>query len=369
MRVKLKGLYVITFILFVAVSLFSCSENEGEKETTDLSKVPQSEPKLLSKFDQFGEFYFSYLGITSEATENGGFIVVSWDPAHILKLDQEGAIQNKTKQGRGPGEFIDVGVPGFGVDHIATFDQMQDKIVILNYDLKLVDELIIDPIKGYRIYKAEPLSDTKLFIELMVSDFTKLGEEPLKMYAIYNTETEEFENKMITNSRKWAPIGDVLNSRSGSFIQVPYSVNQLSAVDAASETVLMFDTRTDIIAELNSNLDTIGTIKVNIPAEKLSTLDKDSMKADERYTEDWEYLEPYLPEEKAVAENMLVFRDQIWLQTNIKGDKVKWLVLNERGEIIMQVDLPDKSMLTHISEYHLGVRLNDTEFALFEPVE
>ncbi len=348
----------------IGMILISCAGDKGEK-TVDLTKVPLFEPQEIQRFDHFGDFYYSYLGISSAATEDGGFVIPSWNPAHLIIVGKDGIPIKQTSLGKGPGEFIDVGVPGFGLSMITTFDQMQKKVVVLDSALNLIREFIVEPVADYGMYRVEPLSDSKVFIEMMSNNIFSANEEKTKMYGIYSIENDELEHQIITKAKNWAPIGDVINSRSGSIVQVPYSVDQLSAVDPVSETVFMFDTRTDVIAEQNAELDTVHTIKVRVPKELLNEADRDSLKADENYSEDWEYLEPYLAEEKALAEKMMIFEDQIWLQTNLRGEHTIWIVLNKEGELIKKVNLPKNSMLTHISRLHLGVRLNEIEFALF----
>lgn len=46
--------------------------------------------------------------------------------------------------------------------------------------------------------------------------------------------------------------------------------------------------------------------------------------------------------------------------------KKSWFVLNSEGEVLKRVMLPKNSYLTHIHKDHLGVRLDDSTFALFE---
>lgn len=66
---------------------------------------------------------------------------------------------------------------------------------------------------------------------------------------------------------------------------------------------------------------------------------------------------------------MLIHKDQIWVQSNIRGEFQKWFVLSMDGEITKIVHFPKNVLVTHISDHHIGVRLDDTTFALFEAVE
>ena len=56
----------------------------------------------------------------------------------------------------------------------------------------------------------------------------------------------------------------------------------------------------------------------------------------------------------------------IWGNLNSVSGFDQWLAVSLRGEQLSIVNFPKDSMLTHISENHLGVRLDDITFALFE---
>ena len=43
--------------------------------------------------------------------------------------------------------------------------------------------------------------------------------------------------------------------------------------------------------------------------------------------------------------------------------------MNQDGEVEKVVNLPKNTYLTHISEHHLGVRLDDSTFGLYEAVD
>mgnify|MGYP003674639359 CR=1 FL=1 len=62
---------------------------------------------------------------------------------------------------------------------------------------------------------------------------------------------------------------------------------------------------------------------------------------------------------------MIYHNGEFWMESNILGDTEMWLVLNSKGQITRVVHLPKDSMLMHVSDEHLGVRLNDVTFALF----
>ena len=60
---------------------------------------------------------------------------------------------------------------------------------------------------------------------------------------------------------------------------------------------------------------------------------------------------------------------RFWVKLNYRSDSNLWLILGQEGDPQKVVHLPGGSMLTHISGKHLGVRVDDVTFALYEPVE
>jgi hypothetical protein len=74
-----------------------------------------------------------------------------------------------------------------------------------------------------------------------------------------------------------------------------------------------------------------------------------------------------LPENKALADQMMVDQNKIiWLKLNHTSTYQQWLTISAQGNLLQVIQLPKNSMLTHISENHLGVRLDNATFALFE---
>jgi hypothetical protein len=80
-------------------------------------------------------------------------------------------------------------------------------------------------------------------------------------------------------------------------------------------------------------------------------------------------MEPLLPEYKAIADDLIIDEQHnFWLKLNHRSEYQKWLILSESGDKLAIVHLPKDGMLTHVSDQHLGYRLDDHKFALLEPV-
>ena len=108
---------------------------------------------------------------------------------------------------------------------------------------------------------------------------------------------------------------------------------------------------------------------MDLPAQPLSDAEYDSIEAETRDRE-WKTLKDELPNMKTPVERMLIDEQgRFWLRLNYRGDTQQWLVMSDDGEYQKIVHLPRGSMLTHVSNHHLGVRLDETTFALFKPVD
>jgi streptogramin lyase len=107
---------------------------------------------------------------------------------------------------------------------------------------------------------------------------------------------------------------------------------------------------------------------VELPAQSLSSEVRDSLKENYRSAQ-WKTLRDKLPDQKTTVEDMKVDeQNRFWLQLNYRGDTQQWLIMNQEGDPQKIVHLPKDGMVTHVSDKHLGVRMNEITFALYEPV-
>lgn len=349
--------------------LGGCSNTEQNKEQGLPSDLKQLYPQQLTKFDKVDSLYFSYLGINAFLAEDNNIILAVWDPAMLLKTDFEGnTIIAKTDAGNGPGEIIDSGVPSMDAEgNFYVYDQRQSKIVIYDENLETLNEGLIKAKDGFRVSQIHsPFKNGGLLIELKKSGLAFIDNQS-KVLNIYDVETGVFGDTIEIFSKPYAAVGDLLQYGASSAVQVPFSDDQLVVYKPESNTFFLFDTRTDVIAEIDSKFDTLKTITVNLPQEKVSQEELDELKRmDETLTsKDWEGIKTRMPELKAKADIMHYYKEEIWLKSNLKSEYDKWLVLDMNGEIKHAVNLPKNTFLTFVSETHLGVRLSDTEFSIF----
>ncbi|MEX0596840.1 MAG: hypothetical protein WD512_10090, partial [Candidatus Paceibacterota bacterium] len=252
-------------------------------------------------------------------------------------------------------------------NNIYLYDQKNKKVISFNLNLNLINETVPAVNKGRAIIKIYPMADSNFIYELKSFEhFRNEDKDPAKILAQYNSQSESLGNELILYDRPYArnyisgiPVGG---------FEVPYADGQLIEYNNLNKTLLILDTRTNIIAEMNSDFDTLKTIQINLPTKILNSVEKDSLKAG-RSNDEWKSLENLLPEYKAAAKNMMFHNNKIWVETYLGENHQKWLVLNLSGEVEKIVNLPKESMLMHISDHHLGVRIDDVTFALFEPVD
>ncbi len=368
MRVILS---IITGIVLI-VSVSGCTSKKGKEGNNTTRNVEVRTPGELVRFTQVDTLLYSYAGVSSMALPNGDLIFSSIEPFLLIKTNKEvSRLLAKTSTGPGPGEMLaflnfDKGADG----NLYAYDVALKKVVAFDEDLEVTSEFLVPNYDTRPISRVYALQDDMVILELGSVTPFKVDEKQTKAITQFHPETGEYGKVMVLNGDDKAPIGTVnANNIAGSSVIVPYGERQLIAPSSDGSTLYLFDTRTDIIAEVNAAFDTVHTINVSLPSELVNQRDIDSLKSDPNFSEDWEQIDPYLPELKAKASAMLISEKYIWIQTNLRGKYSQWQILSKEGKLIRKVYLPAKSMLTHISGHHLGVRLNDSEFALFEPVE
>ncbi|HET8866473.1 MAG TPA: hypothetical protein VFM80_12320 [Gracilimonas sp.] len=365
-RLVKSKLFYITLILIAS----GCTESENKKNTSNYEELVVKVPAKIQQFDHIDSLYYSFLGLNSFATDEGGVILPIWGPATLVKTNRDGnEVLAKTAEGRGPGELMDVGVPTMGENEIYVYDQNLQKIVIFDReDLSLIEEFLVGSHQEYRVDRAYPTFEKgSLLLELSNSQLV-VDKMDDKLLIKYDLENEEYGESIALKGKLYAPLGDLINGRAGTAMMVPFSDSQFIVAAPERRSLLLYDTRTDLIAEINADFDTLRTISVDLPTEEISSTEKDSIKAEVEgfHTGDWGDVESLLPEVKAGADNMLFNNDKIWLKSNLRGSGDIWLVLNMEGEITDLVSLPKDTFLTHVSEHHLGVRLDEANFALYE---
>ncbi|WP_157464724.1 hypothetical protein [Balneola vulgaris] len=360
------------FIILGFLLMGMACTSEPKKQTTSerIESIPSLTPTLIKSVSQIDDFYFGYLGLNSITTVDESILLPVFHPASIIKTDKSlTTVITETIKGRGPGEVQDVGVPSYFEERVVVYDQMQDRYSVFDTDLNLIREAF--PPKGnYSMYEVYASTDS---INLVFTKGRAYGNREINStnLFLYNFDTEKLEHSLGIIGRLQAPIGKSINGRFGSWIYLPFGVKQLISESETAGRLWLFDTQTTEIAEVNQSFDTLRTITVELPTEDVTTEEVDEFikheDGENNYldVESEERIRNAFPKTKAVADKMIVKNQQIWLKSNLSGPTQLWFVLNMEGEIEYKVHLPNNGMVTHVSDDHIGVRIDDSTFGLF----
>ncbi|MBD3616184.1 MAG: hypothetical protein HUJ22_06375 [Gracilimonas sp.] len=363
MKLKLKGVVILFSLGFI---LAACGGEEPRTSGEILDNVQTFTADQIFAFDHVDTVYFSHLGYQSEVLENGNIVIPDREIPSLVVIDELGKLKKRIGEGRGPGEVLDA--YRFTKDingHIYTYDQDNEKLIIYDENLDLIREIIPPNYEATTILKAYPTGDeNQLLFELTSFEYLRGETKDRENILIqYDIESEAYGEEMTLEAQPYARL--YIDGRPAGATLVPYSYGNITAYNPEDQTLFVFDTATDLIAEISASFDTVRTIPVNFPTEEISAAERDSMEAEYNDAR-WDVLKDVLPEIKAPVQEMIYQNGEFWMESNIEGDTEMWLVLNMEGQITKVVHLPKESLLMHVSDEHLGVRLDDVTFALFE---
>lgn len=361
LSLQIKTTKILAYILLISFFQYSC-QKKGESFSSD--SPTEIEFRLIEKFsaDQAGDIFFSHLGYSGGMLSDGSVVFPERQEASLVKIDTTGQLMSSTLKGRGPGELLDLAYITIGPeDEIIVFDQKNGKVVFYDENLELIEELIPPVFESAQVSRIYPVQESEFFFELI--SFAAIYNPDLEniFYLIQFDKNEERYKKEI--ELKATPIA--LRIEGGGAARVPFANSTLTAYHKNSKSIFIYDTSTEVIAEIGYNFDTLKTIPVNLPVEFITKSERDSL---DKRLEEYDF-ESKLPEKKATASRMIVNENRIWLKTNLTTEGIKWAVLNMSGEITGWVTLSEGSMILFINNNIMGVRVNDNTFSLIEYVE
>ncbi len=348
----------------LAVILSSCNEPSKQTSAPDIDDFLSFTPKVIQSIDHTGELYFSHLGYESVVLNNGNIVFADRQIPTIVVINEKGELQKEVPSGRGPGEILDAYYFTKGADgSIYTYDQDNDKIIIFDEYFNLDKEIIPPKYKSSSLLNVYRGKSDQLFFEMASHDyFEDLEKEKVNVLVQYDVESERFLNEFTIRAQPYARL--ILDGQVRGAAKVPYATGTITAYNTEEGSLFIYDTGTDVIAEIDAQFDTLNSIRVNLPSESISSAERDSLKSSYNFPEQWKTVEELLPKLKAPADKMIYHQGEFWLKSNIETDTEMWLVVGVDGGIDRVVHLPKESILMHVSEEHLGVRLDDVTFAL-----
>lgn len=369
-KTDLLPLYIALLITALLVGT-GCSTSDDERQF--LPDLPQVTPSVITQFDSAGDIYFSHLGYRSYVTASGSVVIPEREHEILLEVEPTGELSRiVAQQGRGPGEIGDVisfepvwsGSGGFVV-----FDQSNKRFVRFNESADYIDEQNLPQAPYGQVSEVFHLNDNRILTVNNSFDYIfNPEEEPKSGLAIYDPADERNVKSSSIRSKRYASLVSSDGVVRGGRI-IYYGPEDLVAQDSQSENFFLYWTESDRVAMINTEFDTVSTIRLNLEAQRLSSAELDSIREDIG-DDHWRTMRDELPEKKAVADRMMIDpQGLIWLKLNYASEYDQWLVADRDGEHRKIVNLPKESMLMHISDDHLGVRLDDVTFALFEAPE
>lgn len=359
----------VSVLLLVLISI-SCQKDDESVEQF-LDSLPHEHPGEINRFQQADSIYFDHLGYTSIPRKDGSVVLYDRGIRMLFQVSGQGNLRKiLSQQGRGPGEVLDIISLARSIDGgFLLYDQKNRKGVVFDNSLRYKSEFSPEPFEENNTSAIFPAASEDEYLILHSSyDYLRdKSKQPRSFLTLYNIEDGTHNKFIAMQDRQYARL--IMDGEVSGATAVIYSSRQLIVNNHQDETIYSFWTGSGEIAELSADFDTLRTIPVNLPSQSLSSEVRDSLK--ERYrSEQWRTLQEKLPDVKVPVEEMkLDEQNRFWLKLNYRGDTAKWLIMNQEGEPQKIVHLPKESMLTHVSENHLGLRLDDITFALYEPVD
>jgi hypothetical protein len=365
-----SGIRYLLSVLTLTLVLVSCQKDD-QSVAQFLESLPHEYPEEINRFQQADSLYFGHLGYKSIPRDEGSLLLYDRNREVLLQTDQQGNLKKLVaRTGKGPGEVLDINaITKNGNGGILLYDQKNKRMVEFDEQLEYLNEYSPTPFEGNMISKVYPASANNKYM-LWHSSYAYLRDktkQPHSFLTRYNADTDTYEQSRKLQDRRFARL--VLDGEVRGGTTVLFSSKQLIVPNPLEQTLYTYWTDSDVIAEISSDFDTLKTISVELPSQPISQQERDSLKEAYR-SQQWNTLGDLLPEQKVPVEEMKIdSHKRLWLKLNYRGNTSQWLIMDQQGESQKVVHLPKESMLTHVTDHHLGVRLDDITFALFESVK
>lgn len=360
----------VYFAGIIVLILVSCAGNETTQNQIDLSQLPVVKPEKIVELDETGGRFFQHLNYYTAVKENGSVILNDRQGAFVAEINSEGEFQKMVAiEGRGPGEIQDVLSMSLRNDELLMYDQRRKRIIY-----KDLEEEIIDEFEGIRSDFLQPTkvyftsNDSLLLTELWSSAYLEMEDRtPEISFVLSEFGNTEILDQVTYPSKNYARMfvdGNLVGATA-----VPFAPDLLYDISPDFESMYVFWSENGQIAELSlTTFDTLRTIPLPLSGDEVNSVELDSLR--DAYGERWKDLKNHIPEIKALADKMIVDdKNRFWLQLNRYSDFQEWLVADQNGNPLKIVQFPKGVMVTHVSEHHIGVRLDDHLFALYEAVD
>ncbi len=342
---------VILFLLFLALNSITPAQTKIENPKKPLNSHAGREMSLeeiMQINDVGGEFFFKYP--TNLKVSANGFIFIE-DMNQLLQFDSEGKfIRNFYKKGQGPGEMLSIGNVVFHGDHLIVHDSWSNKIMLFYFNGERVDEfrirentnlsrfLLSRDDKYYFLSSERPMAEKTSIVDLF-QKIIRVSEKGDEVEELTQFPTKGYIVVGKQGSRIFYDISSV--------ITVPFRDKYLFVSHTREYLVKLYDVENDkVIRSFNRKYKRIKTL----PDEKRRG--GASMGGKPVYAPRQKY--------KSDIQNLLVYKDNLWVVTSTKDKEGKTLVdvYDIEGKYIdnFYIKLPEGL----VKRYH-----GDTSMAVF----
>lgn len=361
----MKYLSLITFTALLLMSYHSYVEE------ISFDEIPVFTPKIIQEFESLGDdIFFSHLGYHTIPLIDETIFLPDRTLNKIFKISSDGnLISTIASGGRGPGEIQDITFVSRSFDStIVVYDQMNRKVLRFSALGEFLEEFKLRPWEKGTLTEVYELDENHLLTVYRSFDYLRNHDlEPEAYLVIFGKEAEQYIQNVSISDRPYAR--NIVNNQPRGGRIVPYSPEHLRYFNHRNSKFYSLWTEDQTIASLTSSLDTTQTITFELARETLSREEINAIRNDLPNSL-WRNMESLLPKYKAIADELIIDeKNNFWLKLNHRSEYQKWLILSESGEKLAIVRLLKDGMLTHVSDQHLGFRLDDHRFALLEPVK
>jgi hypothetical protein len=359
-------------VLLFSLIFISCSQSPQTDTRDDFENLPIADLKLISEFDQSGEYFFQFInGGNTIPLDSGDFILADRNGPFLIRINKQGDFVSLfSREGRGPGEILDpISLEKYG-NSIWIYDQERKRIIQKALDGTILNEINPPAFNSFRVTAVNPIEDK--LIHLVLNDFSFIMNpetEPANRLVAYQMDTEDVLSNFNYPGDIWVSF-QVDGQPAGGAAPVPFTPTFLfDSSSNNSELYTFWPEDTNIYVLNPTTFDTLRNIPVNLPSEQISSAEVDSLQQD--FREDmWPQVLDVIPDTKSPADKMIIDpQNRIWLKLTLDSEFQEWIVLDQGGSPQFRVQFPKKGMVTHVSDQHIGFRADDHLFALYKLTE
>jgi hypothetical protein len=361
---------IIIIVLLFSLILLSCSQSPETDSRTEFEDLPVAQLKLISDFDQSGEYFFQHLNYSSIALPNGDIILNDRAGSFIIRVNPQGELIDLiARQGNGPGEIQDpLSIQMVDDSTLLIVDQRRQKIIRKTLDSSAIEEFTLPRTETSRVNEAYATEEPDIINVNWwnFSALTQFDAESKSRISSYNLVSEA----TIKDLEYPGDIHALFLSDNGQprgSTKVPFSAELLYDYSQDKTELYAFwpeDYQITVFDPIE--LDTLRTIPVNLISESLSSTERDSLEREYQKAQ-WVTVKELLPEQKVPADKMIIdSQNRIWLKLTVQSDSQEWIVLDQNGTPEFRAQFPKEGIVTHISEQHIGFRADDHLFSLYE---